>query len=277
MDVAIRESSRRPLFGSGLLVLAAGITTGVLAAAAIVFIQLRWNEDITSYMAWGIIPVASGLCGAAAASGYYFATLYTGIPPTKRLALSIVLLGLATYFLIQFLEYLTITIDGVPLYQKVPFLDYYRLTVTSMQLVSVNHPSSAATSPEPLGTMGYWLEFDRIIGFLVGSFALFLFLSDRPYCVDCNRYYKKRTLLRTSKSHQVDEFLNTCGLTFPAVIDKYASHLRSGKIIAYLVQLYSCPNCDKKLFWFGYVSGRDTVEVARFNYRGYFADPRTHA
>jgi hypothetical protein len=224
----------------------------------------------------GIIPVASGICGAAAASGYYFVTLYTGIPSTKRLALSMVLFGLATYFLIQFVLYLTIMIDGAPLYQKVSFFDYYRVSITSMELVSVNHLSSGATTPEPLGTMGYWLEFDKIIGFLVGSFATFLFLSDRPYCIDCNRYYRKRTLLRTRKSQQVDEFLTACGLTFPDLISKYASHLQR-KIVAYLVQLYSCSNCDKKLFWFGYVSGRDTVEVARFNYCGHFVDPRAGA
>ena len=52
------------------------------------------------------------------------------------------------------------------------------------------------------------------------------------------------------------------------ILDK--NGLQNRKIGAYLVRLYSCPKCDRKVFWFGYVSRNDTVEVARFTFRGDF-------
>ena len=127
---------------SEALVIAGGIFTSLATTLSVFLIQRYSGEDVSSYMAWFILPIGSGFCGSAAASGYYIASRYTGLPPTRRLAANMTLIGLSTYGLIQLLNYYGTAIEGVPVSRLVSFWTYYRASVESTQLVSIHHLSS---------------------------------------------------------------------------------------------------------------------------------------
>ncbi len=256
---------------SEALVIAGGIFTSLATTLSVFLIQRYSGEDVSSYMAWFILPIGSGFCGSAAASGYYIASRYTGLPPTRRLAANMTLIGLSTYGLIQLLNYYGTAIEGVPVSRLVSFWTYYRASVESTQLVSIHHLSSEP-SPEPLGSLGYGYELLRILGFLAGGFFVWIYLKDVPHCPDCQRYYKRSELVGTRKAEDVDEFISKSGLDFPGLVEAFSTKLRGRRPNRFSVSLYSCPICDRREFRFGFTSGRDNIEVGRYPHRGEFSN-----
>ena len=259
-------------FASELALLAGGIVTSVATALGVFFILQYSGDDISSFTAWYIIPVGSGLCGFVAASGYYLASRYTGVPATRRLAVNMTLIGLSTYALIQLLNYYGTSVDGAPVSRLVSFWTYYRASIESTQLVSMRNSSEPSA---PLGAAGYWYELIRILGFLVGGLVIWVRLSEAPYCPDCHRYYKRSVLLDTPKTEDVDQFVTKSGLTFPDLIDAFSSKMKSHRPGIFHVHLYSCGSCDRKIFRFSFSSGSDDVEVKRYTYRGEFQSIKT--
>jgi hypothetical protein len=255
-----------------VLVLAGGISTSLATALSVFLIQSYSGEDVSSYMAWFILPIGSGLCGFAAASGYYALSRYTGVPPTRRLAVNMTLIGLSTYGLIQLLSYYGTTIDGVPVSRVASFWTYYRAAIESTQLVSMNHPSMEP-SPDPLGALGYGYELLRVIGFLVGAFVVWTYLSAVPYCPECHRYYKRSKLVSTRKAEDIDEFISGSGLNFPGLVEAFSTKLKTRRPNWFNISLHSCPTCNRKEFRFGFTSGRDNIEVGRYTHRGEFNIP----
>jgi hypothetical protein len=72
-----------------------------------------------------------------------------------------------------------------------------------------------------LGRLGYAYEAIRLAGFLAGGFVLWKILRNRPFCQDCQRYYSREPLLRNGSIHELQRFLDTCGLQFPNIIEHY--------------------------------------------------------
>jgi hypothetical protein len=270
---ATRQDERN--FASELLVLGGGIVTSVATALGVFLFQQYSGDDVSSFMVWFIIPVGSGLCGFAAASGYYLASRYTGVPATRLLAVNMTLIGLSTYALIQLLNYYGTSVADVPVSRLVSFWTYYRSSIESTQLVSMG--AGIHTEPsEPLGTAGYWYELVRILGFLVGGLVVWFQLSEAPYCPECHRYYRRTVLLDTPKSEDIDEFVAKSGLTFPDLIGAFSSKMKSHRPTTFYVHLYSCGSCDRKIIRFSFSSGRDNIiEVKRYTYRGNFQSTKT--
>lgn len=95
-----------------ILILLGGITTSILTVIAVFIIQYLLDTDITSWMYFFIIPVGSGLAGAASASGYYFASRITNTAITKSLLLNMLFISLSTYFLIEWITYNTMILEN---------------------------------------------------------------------------------------------------------------------------------------------------------------------
>ncbi len=158
-------NNARSSFGSEFIIAIAGLATGLLAAVANFLIAVYTDVDISSFMYWFMLPLGALMVGAVAASGYYYGSLLTQRPPTPRLALNMVVIGLSTYAFMQYLNYHALTFDdGTPLADVIPFSLYYRVKIehTSMQLLRFH------TSTGELGELGYVYEVLRIIGFLLG-------------------------------------------------------------------------------------------------------------
>lgn len=269
----VNSTNRHPTVSSEFLLTTGGIITSAATASIIFLIGFHAHFDISSFMLWFIIPVGSGLCGFAAASGYYLTSRITQRPATRRLALNMVLVGASTYALIQYLNYYALALDdGTRVSDVVPFWTYYQYAIESTRLQFRMRGAAIGSSTESLGSVGYVYEGLRFLGFLAGGLVAWKALSNHPYCQECNRYYKKKTILSNVTLERFNEFLSTCGLTFPNIIDKFTAIMSQRPVKGFKVILFSCSTCDRKVFDFSIWTGRDTVYVAAYPYCGEF-DP----
>jgi hypothetical protein len=266
-----KSANERPTVSSEFLLTIGGIITSVITAFVIYLISFHGHFDISSFMLWFILPVGSCLCGFVAASGYYLASRITQRPATRRLALNMILVGASTYALIQYLNYHALVLDdGTRVSDIVPFWTYYQYAIESTKLQFRMRGTAIGGPTESLGSAGYLYEGIRFLGFLAGGLVCWKLLSNHPYCEACNRYYKKKTILSNVNLEKFNEFLATCGLTFPGIIDKFTAIMSQKPVKGFTVVLFSCLLCDRKVFDFRIWNGRDTDYVAAYPYRGEF-------
>jgi len=182
-----------------------------------------------------------------------------------------ILVGASTYALIQYLNYHALVLeDGTRISDFVPFWTYYQYAIESTNLQFRMRGAAIGGPTGSLGAAGYLYEGIRFLGFLAGGLLCWKILSNHPYCKECNRYYKKKTILSNVNLEKFNEFLTTCGLTFPGIIDKFTAIMRQKPVEGFTVSLFSCLTCDRNIFDFGIWTGRDTVCVAVYPYRGEF-------
>jgi hypothetical protein len=266
-----KSANERPTVSSEFLLTIGGIITSATTAFIIYLINFHAHFDISSFMLWFILPVGSGLCGFVAASGYYLASRITQRPATRRLALNMILVGASTYALIQYLNYHALVLDdGTRVSNIVPFWTYYQYAIESTQLQFRMRGTAIGSPTENLGSAGYIYEGIRFLGFLAGGFVCWKILSNHPYCEECNKYYKKKKLLSNVDLEKFNEFVTTCGLTFPGIIEKFTAIMSKKPVKGFNVSLFSCLTCDRKVFDFSIWNGRDTDYVAMYPYRGKF-------
>lgn len=269
----VDSTNKHPTVSSEFLLTIGGIFTSATTAFIIFLVSFYAHFDISSFMLWFIIPLGSGLCGFAAASGYYLTSRITQRPATRRLALNMILVGASTYALIQYLNYYALTLDdGTRASDIVPFWAYYQYAIESTRLQFRMRGAAIGSPTESLGSAGYVYEGLRFLGFLAGGLVTWKALSNHPYCQECNRYYKKKIILANIKLEKFNEFLSTCCLTFPGIIDKFTAVIIQKPAKGFKTVLFSCTMCDRKVFEFSIWTGRDTVYVATYHYRGEF-DP----
>jgi hypothetical protein len=98
------------------------------AIAFVLFLTATYAHlDLSSLMLRFIIPIGALLSGAAASSGYHFASLAMDQPPTEHLAVNMTVIGLSTYMLMKYFSYLALRFDdGTPVLSIVP-LELYVL------------------------------------------------------------------------------------------------------------------------------------------------------
>ena len=108
----------------------AGLATSILTAVAVTVFDRITGFNVFTFAIWGIVPIGAGLCGFAAASGYYVAAKYLHQRPTKVLLIQMVAVAAFTQFLIYWLEYVTLTIDGRHVSDVVPFGQYLDIILT---------------------------------------------------------------------------------------------------------------------------------------------------
>jgi hypothetical protein len=266
-----KSANERPTVSSEFLLIIGGIITSATTAFIIYRISFHAHFDISSFMLWFIIPVGSGLCGFVAASGYYLASRITQRPATRRLALNMILVGASTYALIQYLNYHALVLDdGTKVSDIVPFWTYYQYAIESTKLQFRMRGTAIGSPTESLGSAGYIYEGIRFLGFLAGGLVCWKLLSNHPYCEECNKYYNKKAILSNVSLEKFNEFLSTCGLNFPGIIDKFTAIMSQKPVKGFKVSLFSCLTCDRKVFDFSIWTGRDTEFVAMYPYRGKF-------
>src|SRR5262249_32121510 len=123
----------------------------------------------------------------AAASGYYFGSLYFHRPPGVVLLLQMVLIAGFTQWLIYYMDYLTLVLnDGRLVSDLVTFSDYLQVRLTKTHYAV----GRVQTKNPEVGDLGYWIALVQFIGFLVGGLACFAFLTNRATCPACKKYYR---------------------------------------------------------------------------------------
>jgi len=176
-------------FIQDILVSTCGLISSLITALILVFVELQFDFAIYSFTFWFIIPVGAFFSGFAAASGYYFGAKLFNHKPGGLLLLNMILISVGTFFVMNYLIYISLTIDGKQVSDYVHFSTYLDLSIRniSMRLVRSRSASTGA-----LGSWGYVVAILQILGFAVGGFAVYGWLTSMPYCDKCLKYFSSK-------------------------------------------------------------------------------------
>ena len=164
-----------------------GVLTSIATAVIIATIESITGFNLFTFSMWVVVPVGAGLCGFAAASGYYFAAKILHQRPSKTLLLQMVVIAAFSQVLIYWFEYTALKIDGTFVSSMVPFTKYLDISLTNSHM-KIGRAMQVDTGE--LGSLGYWLAVINFVGFLLGGVFMYLTLQGQPACDDCIKYMK---------------------------------------------------------------------------------------
>jgi hypothetical protein len=151
--------------------------TSVLVAVANVVIARITGFNMFSLKIWLIVPVGAVMVGAAAASGGLLATRLFHAKPNWFDAVMMIVSAAVTMFLIYYLDYSTMVFDdGRKVAGLVSFEDFVNLSLTTAHM----RVGRGAHDVGEIGQAGYWFAVAEFVGFLVGGFGTFAFVSSMP-------------------------------------------------------------------------------------------------
>jgi hypothetical protein len=163
-----------------------GLATAILVALADVAIARATTIDIFTFMMWFVVPAGAIVAGIAAASGYYFGSLYFHKKPKWPLLLQMVAIAGFAQFLIYYIGYSTLVLDnGGKASDVVPFAQYMEVILTK-----AHYRLRYGTDTGEIGEAGYWIAVVQFVGFLFGGFAIFFILKAKPVCGVCDLYLR---------------------------------------------------------------------------------------
>ncbi len=188
------DTSPPPLAPSGanqaaLPVLIAGlITTGLALAGVWAINQASDSFNIMSWYAYYILPIGALIVGLVAGSGYGVASWLTGVRISRGLLAAILALQILAYIAAQYIEYRhLISIYGGE--EEIGFLRFFDLTTRAFAWQGKDGAAGSA-----LGGWGYIWRILEIGGFGLGGIFAPLILKSKPYCENCQRYMRTRSL-----------------------------------------------------------------------------------
>ncbi|MEA5123820.1 hypothetical protein [Xanthomonas floridensis] len=229
-----------------------GLVTSLLVAIADVAVARMTGFDFFTITIWVIVPVGGLITGFAAASGYYFGSLYFHKRATVILLIQMAAIAGLTQLLIYWLGYVTLILDdGSKVADLVPFGQYLNLMLTK-----AHYGGRAHTDSGEVGGLGYWIAGLQCVGFLVGGLAVFGFLKAKQVCTACNLY-----LRAMGKKRKVFANANAAGgyydrlLTLAVNGPDFAALIRSDAKVPKIVQgvlrvdtsLLGCPGCKDQM------------------------------
>jgi hypothetical protein len=226
-----------------------GLVTSLLTALVVAFIERLTGFDLFTLTIWFVVPVGAVATGCAAASGYYFGSLYFHTRPTLLLLLQMVIVAGFTQAMIYYAEYFTLILDdGRRVSDLIPFRQYLDISLTSAHY---RFGRGAQIDLGEIGNAGYGLAALQFVGFLVGGLGIFLILHMHPLCASCKNYL--RVLTKAAKafaSYSELESYHVALFSLPvgspefvqlAAVDHNVP-LRPGTW-ALEMTLYGCPTC----------------------------------
>jgi len=164
-----------------------GLATSILVALADVAIARMTGFDFFTFFIWVVVPAGALLTGFAAASGYYFGSLYFHKRAGASLLIQMVLIAGAAQLLIYWIGYATMVLeDGRKVADFVSFGQYMDLILTKAHYRIGRRQYDMGE----VGTMGYWIAAAQFVGFLIGGLSIYFVLKARPVCQACNLYLR---------------------------------------------------------------------------------------
>ncbi|RUX09236.1 hypothetical protein EOA27_24805 [Mesorhizobium sp. M2A.F.Ca.ET.037.01.1.1] len=168
-----------------------GLITFVMVVLAVIVVNNLTGFNVFSFSFWVVIPAGAVLTGVAAASGYYFGSLFFHTRPTWFLLVQILIVTAAAQLVIYYGEYRSLVLDdGTMASDAIGFWDYLDTYLRSMHL-KAGHGGHIDSGE--VGDFGYWLAVIDFIGFILGGFFVFFMLQTYPTCWKCSRYLRKIT------------------------------------------------------------------------------------
>jgi hypothetical protein len=188
----------------------------------------------------------------AAASGYYFGSLYFHKRAGLSLLLQMVVIAGLTQLLIYYMGYSTFVLDdGRRVSDMIPFGQYIEITLTSAHY----RIGRAMTDTGEVGSFGYWLAAFQFVGFLVGGVSVYGFLLAKPVCPTCNMYLRPLSARQKvfpdadSASPYYDVLFQhpVDGPEFAALIRSEATATGQKGAVSVNTILHGCPKCKSQL------------------------------
>lgn len=233
-------------------VAACGLVTSVLTALAVVAVSKMTGFDLFTFSVWLVVPVGAAITGFAAASGYYFGSLYFHKRAGWPLLIQMVAIAGVTQLLIYYMGYNTLVLDdGRRATDIVSFGQYLEISLTSAHY-SIGR---RATDLGEVGRLGYLLATLQFLGFLAGGLAIYGWLLAKPVCAACNLYL--RPLSRREKTFpspdSATDYLEALsryavgGPEFAALIRSDAKATAEKNAVFVKTFLHGCPQCKAQL------------------------------
>lgn len=233
-------------------VAACGLVTSILTAVAVVAVSKMTGFDIFTASVWVIVPAGAACTGFAAASGYYFGSLYFHKRADLSLLLQMIVIAGLTQLLIYYMGYITLVLDdGRRVSNFIPFSQYLDISLTTAHY----RIGRGMTDTGEVGSFGYWLAIIQFVGFLAGGLFVYGFLRIKPVCSTCNLYL--RPLSKREKTygdtalaapyydalfqHPVD------GPEFASLIRSEAKATAQKGAVQIKTVLHGCPKCKAQL------------------------------
>lgn len=246
-----------------------GLATSILVAIANVGVARITSFDFFTFVIWFVVPVGALATGGAAASGYYFGSLYFHKKPNAILLVQMVAIAGLTQLLIYWLGYETMVIDGHRVSDFVPFGRYLDIVLTT------THYRMTRDIGE-VGTFGYWLAAIQFAGFLVGGLSIFVLLRAKPVCRTCNLYLRPLATKekRFADAQSAGDYYNRFS-TLPVDGRDFAALIRSDVKVDKVAQgamkvdtsLFGCPSCKAQIIEekFQQYNGQDWKDLTELN------------
>lgn len=171
-----------------ILVSIFGISATLLTGITLGLIQVYTGFALYSLTFWFVIPVGAILSGFAAASGYYLGAKLFHQKPSGGVLLNMVASSITAFLVVHYIPYYMLEVDGTRIKEVISFWQYLEFYIKHTSLSSLRFGGSTGE----LGTFaGYAYACLKLLGFSIGSVAVFMWLSESPYCDKCSRYLQK--------------------------------------------------------------------------------------
>lgn len=176
---------------SYILVLISGLATTALTLFGVYWLQAHY-PDVTfmGYYIDVIIPVGAIGVGIVAALGYGIASWVSGIKIVRGLCWAVIFFQVCAYCGAQYIEYK----HADPVYRDtgrhVGFFTWFDFVTRSFVWKSQDSSGEGTH----LGAWGYGCRAMEVIGFALGGLIVPAVLMKKPYCDNCRRYMKFRSL-----------------------------------------------------------------------------------
>ena len=157
--------------GQDFFVSLCGFITSLLTAVILWQIEVHFGFVLYGLMLSFIMPIGAFLSGLMGASGYYVSSRLFSYRPTYLLLLNIVIVSVATFFLIYYLSYVTTLVEGKYISEYITFTQYLNHAIRSISMVD-----SHGEATGELYAFGYFIALLQIVGFATGGFVVYFIL-----------------------------------------------------------------------------------------------------
>lgn len=240
---------------------------GSIATAIVVVLFNQWTGwEIHSLSILFIIPIGGILLGMGGAGGFFLGRKLTNTKMLKIDYIIAIALGLLTFFGVNYIAYINTYIsvdsndeikilnqfsqptDYTSISQFISFGDYMNM-INSSSTHQFRYKGAVKVGDEfEVGeTTTTILFYIQLLGVILGSLAMALFLADSKYCDKCKKYYKNK-VLKSFDLEKFDEYVEIInkniknGISLKKAINELKGYNSKDKKYGQIELLY-CPSC----------------------------------
>jgi hypothetical protein len=172
----------------GVGVIAAGFATSAVALLAHHLIVRFGGPNVMGWFFLHVAPLGAMGVGAVAAIGYCIALSNSQRRVTRTAFLLLFFLQVGVYFAGQYVEFLRLQLVYADTGKPVGFFRYFHE-------VTMSTSWETKAGPERMGDLAYLYRLLEIVGFAgAGTFAVRMFVVEKPSCATCNTFTSIRRL-----------------------------------------------------------------------------------